>query len=989
MKNLYKFLLALAVQISVFAQIAEITRLPVQDISQSIKESVPVWLSENEIMIFYVNETKDTIFSTQSTNRGLNWSQPKFQFKVELLQQTQELIYPAVLKTKSGRLIFAWSVLNKGINLTYSDDNGEIWLPIQIIYGTGPDPTPPGRRIYYLKLSQLDDERIILCYNIGTDGVNLYYKESLDNGENWNGTPIKIARTGGYNFLDHSIISAEPGKLMCVFLLKRLFQPSYNIYSMFSDDNGISWSDTINISGYASNEAIPRISRDGEGNLWLTYLRNDIVTFGTNINYNVGNVFYRKSTDGGFNWTGEQQLTHFIGDDNYPSLNTAGAYPFLTYSTVKFTGSYQVAYGILGETVETYTPPAIFNSYSLWGSNPDSLIIQAYVKDDNAVESVKLYFEDSQPIFELFDDGMHNDLEAGDGIYGNKVMYDINRDGNAVYLNVNKLKIPFSNKGVIADVQVRDTVNTTFLLNDFENNTGSYLNKIIIAVGSLGKYEEGSFLFSSGFFLSGYSNGTLWSNAVASASLVLDYEPGTVGSNPSDPKFNFYTVRKEDTPFGSSWQRWKDAVNLGAPFYDGDGDGIYNPVDKNFNGTWDPGEDMPFLIGDVTAWCVFNDAVPRNMRRWNTVDPQGIEVRQTIFAADKPDLENVIFIHYSVLNTGTAADIMDSVYFGIWTDADIGDFNDDVIGCDTLLSSGFYYGNQPDAVYGINPPSFFKTFLQGPIVSTGNQMDTAYNYWGEIVGREQITGATNLPMSSHVFYIGGDPDLRVPANATEARNYLEGKMRTGLFPNPCTFPYAEVRGGINCNDVNKLFWVSGDPVTDVGWIRTGGLDHRNMINTGPFQLEKDKPQDILVAYVIGRGTDYFNSITVARENVQRAIQEYKSNFASMTYTAPPPTNPVTSYVLYQNYPNPFNPTTTIRFELPQDGIVTIELYDILGQKVRTILNEFKNAGRYEVEFSAKGGSASGGNSTGLASGVYIYQLRVNDFITSKKMVLIR
>jgi hypothetical protein len=85
------------------------------------------------------------------------------------------------------------------------------------------------------------------------------------------------------------------------------------------------------------------------------------------------------------------------------------------------------------------------------------------------------------------------------------------------------------------------------------------------------------------------------------------------------------------------------------------------------------------------------------------------------------------------------------------------------------------------------------------------------------------------------------------------------------------------------------------------------------------------------------------------------------------------------FTLEQNYPNPFNPTTTIRYELPQDGQVTIEIFDILGQKVNTILNEFKNAGRYETVFS----------STGLASGVYIYQLRVNDFITSKKMVLIK
>ena len=81
----------------------------------------------------------------------------------------------------------------------------------------------------------------------------------------------------------------------------------------------------------------------------------------------------------------------------------------------------------------------------------------------------------------------------------------------------------------------------------------------------------------------------------------------------------------------------------------------------------------------------------------------------------------------------------------------------------------------------------------------------------------------------------------------------------------------------------------------------------------------------------------------------------------------------------QNYPNPFNPNTTIRYEIPQDGLITIEVFDILGQKVKTILNEFKSAGRYDVKF----------NSAGLSSGIYIYQLRADNFVTSKKMLLLK
>jgi hypothetical protein len=196
--------------------------------------------------------------------------------------------------------------------------------------------------------------------------------------------------------------------------------------------------------------------------------------------------------------------------------------------------------------------------------------------------------------------------------------------------------------------------------------------------------------------------------------------------------------------------------------------------------------------------------------------------------------------------------------------------------------------------------------------------------------------------------------------------------------NPCDTVYGKVYGNVDCNEVDPMFWFSGDPVEKVGWLDKTARDDRKFSSIGPLTMEKDKPITILLALVLGRGIDYFNSITVARENVERAIQEYQSNFASMAYTAPPP-EPINNYILHQNYPNPFNPTTTIRYELPQDGLVTIEVFDILGQKVKTVLNEFNNAGRYETVFS----------STGLASGVYIYQLRVNEFITSKKMMLIR
>jgi tetratricopeptide (TPR) repeat protein len=86
-----------------------------------------------------------------------------------------------------------------------------------------------------------------------------------------------------------------------------------------------------------------------------------------------------------------------------------------------------------------------------------------------------------------------------------------------------------------------------------------------------------------------------------------------------------------------------------------------------------------------------------------------------------------------------------------------------------------------------------------------------------------------------------------------------------------------------------------------------------------------------------------------------------------------------TYGLFQNFPNPFNPETTIRYQIPKPGLVTLKVYDILGREVATLVNENKIEGSYDFTF----------NASRFASGVYIYQLRVNDYVSSKKMILLK
>ncbi|RJP72966.1 MAG: M20/M25/M40 family metallo-hydrolase [Ignavibacteriales bacterium] len=109
------------------------------------------------------------------------------------------------------------------------------------------------------------------------------------------------------------------------------------------------------------------------------------------------------------------------------------------------------------------------------------------------------------------------------------------------------------------------------------------------------------------------------------------------------------------------------------------------------------------------------------------------------------------------------------------------------------------------------------------------------------------------------------------------------------------------------------------------------------------------------------------------------------------------------FYLSQNYPNPFNPTTTIEYTIPtspfnpspyqgegnRERLITLKVFDILGREVATLVNEEKPAGNYKVVFSAKGGSASGGNAANLPSGVYFYRLTAGNLVETKSMMLLK
>lgn len=87
----------------------------------------------------------------------------------------------------------------------------------------------------------------------------------------------------------------------------------------------------------------------------------------------------------------------------------------------------------------------------------------------------------------------------------------------------------------------------------------------------------------------------------------------------------------------------------------------------------------------------------------------------------------------------------------------------------------------------------------------------------------------------------------------------------------------------------------------------------------------------------------------------------------------------TKFELSQNYPNPFNPSTTIKYQVPQNSFVNVSVFDILGNQVKTLVNEEKAAGSYDLKFDA----------SNIPSGVYFYKIQTSSFTQTKKMILMK
>ena len=173
-------------------------------------------------------------------------------------------------------------------------------------------------------------------------------------------------------------------------------------------------------------------------------------------------------------------------------------------------------------------------------------------------------------------------------------------------------------------------------------------------------------------------------------------------------------------------------------------------------------------------------------------------------------------------------------------------------------------------------------------------------------------------------------------------------------------------------------------------------DTQGILHTNDIKLSAGG-EDIGLIFISGTDTVFVDSLSFGEQTNDISYGRYPDGSDTWQQMNPTPGTSNTeelftinsniipnSYKLYPAYPNPFNPETTISYDLPEQSFVEITIYDMLGKKVRTIVNEKQNPGHKSILWNAKDDYG-----TSVSAGLYIYQVQAGNFIQTNKMILLK
>ena len=413
-----------------------------------------------------------------------------------------------------------------------------------------------------------------------------------------------------------------------------------------------------------------------------------------------------------------------------------------------------------------------------------------------------------------------------------------------------------------------------------------------------------TYTYQDGFCIAGRMHGS--GDIRADGTMCnASWQPGRIlkegsAANPGDESNRLYRMRRlsaslcgslppiEQQVLKQDYQQWP--VSQGAPWRDVDLNGSYDPDFARW--LQDPASvDGPIFHGDEMLWGVMNDLDTTQTRLLFGTIPIGLEVHTAVWAYDLPDCRGrAIFTRNQIIHKGN--DDLDSAYFAIWADPDIGSGLDDFVGIDTVrqLAYGFN-GKAMDAVYG-NIGALGYLLLQGPTVP-------APGHTARRCGRTE-KDLKNLPFTAYTIYANGvlpytDPDRGVSRGAQMLYNNMKGLFAYGS-------PFVDPHTG----DTTTLM-IAGDPVMETGWLDSDNLppgDRRFLASCGPFHLAVGDTQEVIYARIVAEGGAPAEDVAALRRTADCIIQTYEDT-PLLVRSAPA----AGSFSLEAVYPNPLDIST--------------------------------------------------------------------------------
>ncbi len=399
-----------------------------------------------------------------------------------------------------------------------------------------------------------------------------------------------------------------------------------------------------------------------------------------------------------------------------------------------------------------------------------------------------------------------------------------------------------------------------------------------------------------------------------------------------------------------------------APFVDVNHDGQYDPLGAG---------DYPCIKGDQAVFYIFNDE--GNIHTETQGAPLGIEVHAIAYAFNKPNdpaLDNTMFINYQIIHR--CFNIDSATWLGNWTDLQIGDGADDYVGCD--VSRNAYYGynaDDSDAVYGLHPPAQGMVFLSGPRADVNDGIDNDRN------------GVTDEPDEklaiSHFMYYNNDFSATGnPQTAPDYYDYLKSIWIDGTHAtygqdghqpgNPeCHFMFPDTTDPLHPNDP----WTEEIAGTTPG-------DRRALGAWGRFINLPGAVNCVDYAYVFSRDTttDNFGNVATLKTRIDSVRSFYNSHDELHDCGCTPSAVGVNTINAVAHgiaiYPNPANDKLMIRKKGEQ--VITIEIYDVMGQTASTLTTLLSRGEGAEIDISA------------LAAGIYFLKLNTKDGGVVKRFV---